>query len=76
MTKRKINKEKTKVVLELLKTHKKVKIPILLKIAKLPKSSFYEWKHKLENTIDKDKELKEMIVDIFANHLKRMGIEG
>ncbi|ADK69094.1 hypothetical protein TS59_0738 [Mycoplasma mycoides subsp. mycoides] len=49
----------------MLKTHKKVKIPILLKIAKLPKSSFYEWKHKLENTIDKDKELKEMIVDIF-----------
>ncbi|AME10347.1 IS1296MP transposase protein B [Mycoplasma mycoides subsp. mycoides] len=57
----------------MLKTHKKVKIPILLKIAKLPKSSFYEWKHKLENTIDKDKELKEMIVDIFSKSFETYG---
>ncbi|QVJ95974.1 IS3 family transposase [Mycoplasma mycoides subsp. capri] len=71
--KRKINKEKTKVVLELLKTHKKVKISILLKIAKLPKSSFYEWKYKLENTIDKNKELKEMIVDIFNKSFETYG---
>ncbi|WFQ91467.1 IS3 family transposase IS1296 [Mycoplasma feriruminatoris] len=57
----------------MLKTHKKSKVSILLKIAKLPKSSFYEWKKKLENSIDKDMELKNIIVDIFNKSFERYG---
>nr|VZR98270.1 hypothetical protein MF5295_00700 [Mycoplasma feriruminatoris] len=57
----------------MLKTHKKAKVSILLKIAKLPKSSFYEWKKKLENSIDKDMELKNIIVDIFNKSFERYG---
>ncbi|ADR24088.1 conserved domain protein [Mycoplasma leachii PG50] len=55
----------------MLKIYKNVKVCVLLKIAQLPKSSFYEWKYKLENPIDKDKELKKMIIDIFYKSFER-----
>ena len=43
------------------------------KIAKLPKSSYYEWKKKLEQPIDKDKELKDEIKTIVEASKGRYG---
>ena len=42
-------------------------------IAKLPKSSYYEWKSKLENQIDKDKEVREEIKKIVRESKGRYG---
>lgn len=49
------SKEKTKIILKLIKEYPKSKINEWLKISKLPKSSYYEWKIKLFNPEDKDK---------------------
>ena len=45
----------------------------MLKIAKLPKSSYYEWKIKLENPVDKDKEVKNEIKTIIEASKGRYG---
>lgn len=42
-------------------------------IAKLPKSSYYEWKIKLEQPIDKDKQIKEEIKTIVEASKGRYG---
>ena len=42
-------------------------------IAKLPKSSYYEWKIKLEQLIDKDKQIKEEIKTIVEASKGRYG---
>lgn len=42
-------------------------------IAKLPKSSYYEWKIKLEQPIDKDKQIKEEIKTIVKASKGRYG---
>ncbi|WP_151409469.1 IS3 family transposase [Anaerococcus sp. Marseille-P9784] len=55
------SKEKTKIILSLLEEHPGTKISEWITVAKLPKSSYYERKSKLENPIDKDKEIKEEI---------------
>ncbi|HBM4370047.1 TPA: IS3 family transposase, partial [Enterococcus faecium] len=44
-----------------------------LNIAKLPKSSYYEWKIKLENPVDKDKEVKDEIKTIIEDSKGRYG---
>ena len=48
------SKEKTKIILNLLKEHAETKASEWIKVAKLPKSSYYEWKIKLEQAIDKE----------------------
>ncbi|MDD7463967.1 MAG: IS3 family transposase [Peptoniphilaceae bacterium] len=61
------------MVLSLLKEHKRTKVSDWLKIAELPRSSFYEWKNKLKSTIDKDKEIKEKILEISEKSKRRYG---
>lgn len=57
--KRNRSKEKTEVILSLFEEFKESKVSECLKLSKLPKSSFYEWKKKLIIAFDKNKELKE-----------------
>lgn len=45
----------------------------MLNIARLPKRSYYEWKSKLENQIDNDKEIKENIRNIVKESKGRYG---
>ena len=45
----------------------------MIKVAKLPKSSYYEWKIKLENPIDKDKKIREKIKSIVKATKGRYG---
>lgn len=45
----------------------------MLNISRLPKTSYYEWKSKLENQIDKDKEVKENIRNIVKESKGRYG---
>ena len=51
-------KEITKEIDQYSKAIAKGLISEWIEIAKLPKSSYYEWKIKLENPTDKDKEVK------------------
>lgn len=67
------SKEKTEVILSLIKELPKAKVVTWLKIANLPKSSFYEWKKKLENFVDKDKNIKDLIKDIIRRSKQRYG---
>ncbi|HLS70826.1 MAG TPA: IS3 family transposase [Chitinophagaceae bacterium] len=67
------SKEKTKIILKLLKEYPKSKISEWLSIANLPKSSYYEWKIKLENQVDKDKQIKEKIKTIIEASKGRYG---
>ncbi|MCY3076804.1 IS3 family transposase [Aerococcus mictus] len=67
------SKEKTKIILKLLKENPQIKINEWLKIAKLPKSSYYEWKIKLEQPIDKDKEIRKEITTIVEASKGRYG---
>ncbi|WP_297789322.1 IS3 family transposase [uncultured Anaerococcus sp.] len=67
------SKEKTKIILKLLKEYPKSKISEWLEIAKLPKTSYYEWKIKLENPIKKDKEIKDEIRTIVESSKGRYG---
>lgn len=56
-----------------MKKYTFVKISIWLKIANLPKTSFYEWKKKLNNSFDKDKNIKIKITEIVTKSKKRYG---
>lgn len=67
------SKAKTKIILELVKEYPETKVKEWLAIAKLPKSSYYEWKSKLENQIDKDKEVREEIKNIVKESEGRYG---
>ena len=49
------SKAKTKIILDLIKEFPDTKLKDWLNIARLPKASYYEWKSKLKNQIDKDK---------------------
>ena len=44
-----------------------------LELSNLPKSSFYEWKKKIENFVDKDLEIKLKISDIVSRNKFRYG---
>ncbi|WP_425552085.1 IS3 family transposase, partial [Finegoldia magna] len=61
------------MILKLLKENPQSKVSEWLKIAKLPKSSYYEWKIKLENPVDKDKEVKDEIKTIIEVSKGRYG---
>ncbi|MDY3902239.1 IS3 family transposase [Peptoniphilus sp.] len=56
------NKEKTKIVLELRQNHPK----IMLKIAKLPRLSFYEWEEKLHQMDTEEPEVVGEIKEIIS----------
>ncbi|HHY5091499.1 TPA: IS3 family transposase [Enterococcus faecium] len=60
-------------MLKLLKELPQSKVNEWLNIAKLPKSSYYEWKIKLENPVDKDKEVKDEIKTIIEDSKGRYG---
>ncbi|MDO5754650.1 MAG: IS3 family transposase [Tissierellia bacterium] len=60
------NKEKTKIVLELRQKFPKIMLKIWLKIAKLPRSSFYEWKEKLNQVNTEELELVDVIKEIIS----------
>ncbi|WP_311532392.1 IS3 family transposase [Anaerococcus sp. NML200574] len=61
------------MILKLLKEYPKSKISEWLEIAKLPKTSYYEWKIKLENPTYKDKEVKNEIKTIVDESKGRYG---
>ncbi|MGY3777053.1 IS3 family transposase [Helcococcus sueciensis] len=61
------------MILKLLKELPQSKVNEWLNIAKLPKSSYYEWKIKLENPVDKDKEVKDEIKTIIEDSKGRYG---
>ncbi|MBS6921496.1 MAG: transposase [Anaerococcus vaginalis] len=61
------------MILKLLKEYPQSKISEWLSIAKLPKSSYYERKIKLENKVDKDKQIKEEIKTIVEVSKGRYG---
>lgn len=67
------SKKKTEIILTLKKEYPKEKISVWLKIAELPKSSFYEWKRKIENFVEKDKEIKDEIKEIANQSMQRYG---
>lgn len=69
------SKKKTEVILELINELPEVKVTKWLEISKLPKSSFYEWKKKIECFEDKDIEIKSKIKDIVLRCKKDMDIE-
>ncbi|MDU5559995.1 IS3 family transposase [Anaerococcus vaginalis] len=61
------------MILKLQKQYPKSKVNEWLEIAKLPKSSYYEWKIKLENPVDKNKEVKDEIKTIVEASKGRYG---
>lgn len=67
------SKKKTEVILELINELPEVKVTKWLEISKLPKSSFYEWKKKIECFEDKDIEIKSKIKDIVLRCKQRYG---
>ncbi len=79
MKKRK-NKEKTKIIVELRQEHPDIKLCFWLKVASVPKSSYYEWVKKLSQSHYRDKELLKEIQRIIeetngAYGYRRVSIE-
>ncbi|WP_394012262.1 IS3 family transposase [Anaerococcus cruorum] len=61
------------MILKLLKEYPETKASEWIKVAKLPKSSYYEWRIKLKNPIDKDKKIREEIKSIVKATKGRYG---
>ncbi|WP_106013032.1 IS3 family transposase [Fastidiosipila sanguinis] len=66
-------KAKTKVILELQVEFPKIQLKIWLSLAELPRSSYYEWKNKLDKPVDKDKEIVLAIVQVVKESSYRYG---
>ncbi|MBU5668690.1 IS3 family transposase [Peptoniphilus sp. MSJ-1] len=67
------NREKTIIIEELRQENKDIKLKIWLTVAKIGKSSYYEWKKKLENPDKKEKEATEKIAKIVEESKGRYG---